>query len=224
MKLIEQMRRHPVKIALVALALVALAWWIYRHQDELSKEALIGLGKSLPALWFLALFLVLPLAGFPISVFLILAGIRFGFWGGLAASGVAVFFHNFAAYRLTHGLFRTRLRAFLDRAGYAIPAIDEKNRIRVTMLFAAVHGPPYFAKLYALALTDIPFRIYFFAGASVYWAFCAIPVAIGSAVTRQDLSWVYYIVGAVVVITLGGYWLKHRQGRDRSPGGPANGG
>jgi hypothetical protein len=123
MKPFEQMRRHPVKIALVTLSLVALAWWIHHHQDELSKEAVIGFGKNLPALWFLVLFLVLPLAGFPISVFLVLAGIRFGFWGGLAVSGAAVFFHNFAAYRLTHGLFRTRLRAFLERAGYAIPPI-----------------------------------------------------------------------------------------------------
>ena len=224
MKPFEQMRRHPVKIALVTLSLVALAWWIHHHQDELSKEAVIGFGKNLPALWFLVLFLVLPLAGFPISVFLVLAGIRFGFWGGLAVSGAAVFCHNFAAYRLTHGLFRTRLRAFLERAGYAIPPIDGKHRVRFTMWFAAIHGPPYFAKLYALALTDIPFRTYFFAGGSVYWLFCAIPVAIGSAVTRQNLDWISYIVGAIAVITLGAYWLKHRKDRDRPPGGPANGG
>jgi uncharacterized membrane protein YdjX (TVP38/TMEM64 family) len=210
MKLHELLLRHRLKTAMVLLSLVVLIWLIHAHQDELSKEAIIGFGKEIPSGWYLLLFFLLPLVGFPVSIFLVLAGIHFGFSGGMAASTVTVFFHNFIAYRLTHGLFRDRLRAYLERNGYGIPSIDARHRVRFTVLFAAIHGPPYAAKLYLLALTDIPFRIYFFAGAPVYVLFCAIPVAIGSAATTLDMGWISFVIGGIALVTLGGYWLRRR--------------
>jgi uncharacterized membrane protein YdjX (TVP38/TMEM64 family) len=211
MKLRELLLRHRLKIAMVLVTLVSLAWLIHAHQDELSKEALIEFGKEIPSEWFMLAFLILPLLGFPLTVFLVLAGIHFGFAGGMAVTTVAVFFHNFAAYRLTHGLFRARMRGFLEKAGYAIPPIDVRHRVRFTALFSAIHGPPYIAKLYLLALTDIPFRIYFWVGAPIYVFFCAIPVAVGSAVTTMHVTWVYFVVGGIAVLTLAGYWLKWRR-------------
>ena len=210
MKLLEMLLRHRLKAAIVLVSLALLTWLIVAHQDELSKKAIIEFGREVPTTWFVLGFLVLPLLGFPVSILLVLAGIHFGFPGGMAASAVAVCFHNFAAYRLTHGLFRTRVRGFLERAGYAIPPIDADRRVRFTILFAAIHGPPYTAKLYLLALTDIPFRIYFWAGAPVYVFFCAIPVAVGSAATSLHLEWIYVVVGAIAIVTLAGYWLRRR--------------
>jgi len=211
MKLRELLPRHRLKIGIALVSLVCLAWLIHAHQDELSKEALIKFGREIPSGWFMLAFLVLPLLGVPISVFLVLAGIHFGFTGGMAASTVAVFFHNFAAYRLTHGLFRARMRGFLEKAGYVIPPIDVRHQVRFTALFSAIHGPPYIAKLYLLALTDIPFPIYFWVGAPVYAVFCAIPVAVGNAVTTMHVTWIYFAVGGVALLTLAGYWLKWRR-------------
>ena len=212
MKLLDHVRRHPLKTAIVGLALAALGWWVYLHSGEFTKEAIIAVGKQLPAAWFVAGLLILPLAGFPLSVLLLLSGIRFGFAGGMTLSTVAVYFHNFAAYRLTHGLFRSRLRAFLERSGYVIPSISARHQLRFTLLFAAIHGPPYVAKLYLLALTDIPFRTYFLAGSAVYAIFCAVPVAAGSAVATLDLTWIYVVIGAIAGVSLLGYWLRNRTG------------
>jgi uncharacterized membrane protein YdjX (TVP38/TMEM64 family) len=213
MKLLEDLRRHRVKIIIVALTLAGLAWWIHRHYNELSKEAIIDFGRELHAAWFVALFLVLPLVGFPKSVFHILSGLRFGFAGGMAVSVVAVFFHSFAAYYVTHGLFRSRLRAFLERRGYAIPPIDASNQIRVTLLFTAIPGPPYVAKLYLLALTDISFRIYLLAGPPIHAMYGVVPVAAGSAVTTLPVEWVYLLIGAIVLVSLLGYWIRVRMAR-----------
>ena len=210
MKWHEILLRHRAKTAIFLVSLAVLGWWVYLHQDELTREAVTEFGKQLPAVWFVALFLILPLAGFPVSIFLVLAGIRFGFVWGMVVSSVAMFFHNFAAYRLTHGLFRCRLRGFLERAGYGIPPIDVRHRVRFTALFAAIHGPPYVAKLYLLALTDIPFRIYFWVGSPVYILFCAIPVGVGSAVTQFDATWIYVIIGILAILSLAGYWIRNR--------------
>lgn len=211
MKLHEMLLRHRWKTGIAVVSMVLLAWLIHAHQSELSKEAFIAFGREIPSLWFVVLFLILPLVGFPISVCLVLAGIHFGFAGGMAVSAVAVVFHNFAAYRLTHGLFRARMRGFLENAGYAIPPIDVRHRVRFTALFSAIHGPPYIAKLYLLALTDIPFRIYFWVGAPIYVFFCAIPVAVGSAATTMHVAWIYFVIGAFAVIALAGFWLRRRE-------------
>jgi uncharacterized membrane protein YdjX (TVP38/TMEM64 family) len=210
MKLHEMLLRHRWKIGIIVVSLLFVAWLIHAHQNELSRETIIEFGKEIPAAWFMILFLILPLVGFPVSVCLVLAGIHFGFVGGMLVSAAAVAFHNFAAYRLTHGFFRTRMRDFLKKSGYAIPPIDARHRVRFTVLFAAIHGPPYIAKLYLLALTDIPFHIYFWAGVPIYVFFCAIPVAAGSAATTMHMKWIYVIIGAFAVISLAGFWIKRR--------------
>lgn len=206
----EKLRRHPWKTAIALLAVAAAAWFLHAHRGGLTREAILAYGKGLPVGWFFAAFLVLPVAGFPVSVFLVLAGIRFGLGGGMAVAAGGMLFHHFAVYRLTHGLFRDRLRQRLERAGYAIPPIKTRNRVWFTALFAAIHGPPYTAKLYLLALTDIPFRIYFWVGAPVYIFFCLIPVGAGSAVMEFDAKWIYILVGVSVALLLAGYWLRRR--------------
>jgi uncharacterized membrane protein YdjX (TVP38/TMEM64 family) len=210
MKLLEPFRRHRGKTIVMLLTMALLGWLIYLHRDDLSKEAIFKFGHELPVTGFLALFLILPLTGFSVSIFMILAGIRFGFAGGMAVTAGMVLIHNIAAYRLTHGLFRTRFRNFLERSGYAIPPIDPRHRVRFTALFTAIHGPPYAAKLYLLALTDIPFRIYLWVGAPIYIAFAAIPVGAGSAVTTLNLKWIYIVVGCLALLPLISYGLRKR--------------
>lgn len=192
--------------------MVVIAWFLHAHRDGLNRETLVAYGKGLHAVTFFLAFLILPLAGFPLSIFLFLAGVRFGLQGGMLVSGVAVLFHNFAAFRLAHGLFRSRVRNRLRKAGHNIPSIKPQHRVWFTALFAALHGPPYIAKLYLLALTDIPLRIYFWVGAPVYIAFCIIPVGAGSAVMNFDPKWIYILVGASAALLILGYWLKNRFG------------
>ena len=209
----ERWRRHRGKIALGTLAAALAAWFLYVHRGDLNRETLVAYGKGIHAPWFIAAFLILPLAGFPLSIFLFLAGVRFGMHAGMAVAGGVMLFHHFAAFRLAHGFFRDPVRARLERAGYGIPPIDPKHRIWFTALFAALHGPPYAVKLYLLALTDVPFRIYFWIGAPIYIAFCVIPVGAGSAVMDFNPTWLYILVGVTMLLLLGGYWLRHRFGK-----------
>ena len=212
MRIRDTFLRHGGKISAALLALLIGAWFLYLHRGDLDRESLEAFGRQLPAGWFLVAFLLLPLFGFPVSILLLLAGVRFGLGWGMAVVTAGMLFHHYAAFHLTHGWFRDKLRSFLKRMGYGIPAIKVKHRVWFTAVFAAVHGPPYFAKLYLLALTDIPFRIYLWVGAPVYILFSLVPVTAGAAVARFDPLWIYPALALALLFSVIGLWLKKRYG------------
>lgn len=216
MNLLEKLRLHPWKFGIALILLVTAVWFLHAHRGELTREAVMARGLALPAAGFITAFLVLPLIGFPVGILLVLVGIRFGFAGGMAVAAGGVLFHNIVAYRISHGWLRERVKARFERAGYAIPDIKAQQRLWLTLLFSAVRGPPYVSKLYLLALTDIPARIYFGVGATVHILFCLIPVGAGSAVMSFDPTWIYLFIGMFTVLLLAGYLLRKRFGK--SPG------
>ncbi len=209
MTLTTRIRRHK-KLAATAFLLVAIAAVLWLYRDRLDRESIVAFAEGLSLPWFLAAFFILPLFGFPITPLLVVAGIRFGFAGGMSLAAGAIFFHNVIAFRVTHGWFRVRLRNRLARAGYGIPAIDSKHQAWFTALFTAIHGPPYGAKLYLLALTDIPFRIYLWVGAPIYTFFCVIPIGVGSAVNTLKPWVIYALVGMSIALLAAGFLLKRR--------------
>lgn len=204
--------RHRAKWLSVALGLLVVGFVLYFYRGNLNQESIVVFSQRLPAFWVILAFLVLPLCGVPIRVMLILAGFRFGFAGGMVLSGVGIFFHNYAAYFIARGSFRTSIRGFLKRSGYAIPPIPAKHRIWLTAVVAAVPGPPYFVKLYLLALSDLPLRIFVGIGASIYFLLSVVPVGIGSAVVDYEAKWLYVLAGVFVLITVIGLWLRKRYG------------
>ncbi|MEK7953273.1 hypothetical protein [Luteolibacter soli] len=209
MTLATHIRQHKKLVAaFFLLAAAGAVLWSYR--DHVDRESIVAFAEGLPLGLYLAALLVLPLVGFPISPLLAVAGIRFGFAGGMALATGVMFLHNIAAFRLTHGWFRERLRNRLARAGYAVPSIDPKHQVWFTALFAAIHGPPYAAKLYLLALTDVPLRIYLWAGAPIYALFCVIPVGAGSAVDTLKPWVIYVLVGTSVALLAVGVLLKRK--------------
>ena len=209
MTLATHIRQHK-KLTAAAIVVVALAVVAWCYRDRLDREAIVAFAEGLSLPWYVAALFVLPLVGFPITPLLVVAGIRFGFSGGMALASGAIFFHHVAAFRATHGLFRDRLRNRLARAGHGIPAIDSKHQTWFTALFAAIHGPPYAAKLYLLALTDVPFRIYLWVGAPIYAFFCVIPVGAGSAVNTFKPWVIYALVGMSIALMALGFVMKRR--------------
>jgi uncharacterized membrane protein YdjX (TVP38/TMEM64 family) len=214
MKLSDTLKRHRTAAVVVLLLTISGLWLFHSHGDRFSREAVLAYGRSLSGVWFVTAFLLLPLVGMPISILLFLAGIRFGLWGGMALAACGVCFHHLVAYHLVHHRFRDRIRGRLkhrlQRSGYKLPAIHDRNQVWFTVLFAAIHGPPYAFKLYLLAFTEIPFRIYFWAGMPVYVLFCLVPVGAGSAVMEVNTTMIYGIVIGITVLALSGKWLEMR--------------
>jgi uncharacterized membrane protein YdjX (TVP38/TMEM64 family) len=155
-------------------------------------------------------FILLPLAGVPVSVFLLLAGVRFGFWGGMGATMVAMFLHHLIAFHVIHTWLRERVRAGLERRGYPVPDLKERNQLCFTLLFAGIYGPPYIVKVYSLALTNLPFRIYAGVTVPVYLLLGAVKVGAGSAVITLNPTWIYWIIGLMILLTVILRWLGKR--------------
>ena len=206
----DSILRHRAKLVSLTLGLVLVGWLLYLYRGNLNRESIVAFSERLPAFWVIVAFLVLPLCGMPIRIMLILAGFRFGFAGGMVLSVIGLPLHNFAAYFIAHGSFRDAVRGFLKRSGYAIPPIQPRHRIWFTAVVAAIPGPPYFAKLYLLALTDLPLRVFVGVGAPIYTALSVVPVGIGGAVVEFEAKWFYLLAGGFVLITVIGLWLRKR--------------
>lgn len=206
------MKAWKILAGLVVAALIG--WLIYAHRESLTKEEIIAYGKGLPAALFIAAFLILPLIGFPLSILLVLAGIRFGLGWGMALTTLCIFFHHAAAYWISHSYLNERLRRFAERRGHKVPAVERGNQVWFTILFASVHGPPYALKLYLLALTDIPFRIYCYIGATVYILFSLIPVGAAAAAVHVDVTWIYI---GVAVLSAGALLARYLRKKKAPP-------
>jgi uncharacterized membrane protein YdjX (TVP38/TMEM64 family) len=201
-------RAHPWKLVFILLAAVAAGYAAHGVGQRWSREEMIAFGRGVPAWVFVASFFVLPLLGIPISLFLLLAGVRFGFGWGLALTVVGMYFHTLAAYRITHGLFRERVKRWFARRDRHIPSIKVKHRGWLTALFAAVHGPPYFVKLYMLSLTDIPLRIHLRYGTPTYILFAIPPLAFGNAIADMGIAWLLVILLLAGATMVAGHWIK----------------
>ena len=169
--------KHKGHLVIPGLLVLAAAWFIHANRENLSRESIMAYGESLPASWLIVAFAILPMLGFPISILLVLLGVRFGFTQGMVICALGLAAHHITGYFAVHGALRNRIHEKLKAHGYELPRLGGKNPAWLTLLFAAIHGPPYTLKVYLPALTEIPFRIYFWVGVPVHLAFSAIAIA-----------------------------------------------
>ena len=144
---------------ILAILVVGTLLHFYR-EGQLTQENLKQLGAALPGWLFFPAYLTLPLAGFPISVVLLASGLKYGFGMSVAIAAVGMAWHTFCAWHIAHGYFRQPLEGWLRRTRFNLPTIPERHQIWFTSLFVTVPGLPYAAKLYSLALTNLPFQRY----------------------------------------------------------------
>lgn len=110
---------------------------------------------------FIALMLVLPMAGVPMSIFLFLLGIKFGIGYGLLILEIIMPLQMLIAYGVTR-FFRAPVEKYLVvKKGYQIPRIPPDRVLVLSAFFLAFPGVPYAAKLYLLPLAAVPFSYCF---------------------------------------------------------------
>ncbi len=205
--------RHHWRGLLAWTALLALGliyFWRHRQDLPLNREALLEFGLSLPPSLLVAAFLLLPLVGFPVSPLLLLLGLRFGIAGGMTIAVLGMLFHHVIVHAITQSWMREKMERFLAARGHRIPSIQSQHRLWFTAAFTAIHGPPYTAKLYLLALTDLPFRYYLGIGLPVYVGFSLLPIAAGTAVMEMSAATLSGIVLAALALLFLAHRLKKR--------------
>jgi uncharacterized membrane protein YdjX (TVP38/TMEM64 family) len=206
-------RRGAIGLGVLMLTGVVIAlflefgWW--REMMELMEAV-----DPVLALLLMAL---LPLAGFSIGVVYVLAGVKFGLVGGGLAIVAVTTVHLIGTHWIARSLLEKRLRRFLEKRNYRLPEAPEGAEISLAAMVALVPGPPYFLRNYALALSGIPLRKYFWVCLAVYTTRSYVTLALGDLSSDPSRSGVYWLAGIVAVkLTICAFLIrrisrKHRE-------------
>jgi uncharacterized membrane protein YdjX (TVP38/TMEM64 family) len=163
--------RALVNLGLVVAAL-SLAWVFWGRVDLADLHAR---AQALPPGPVLAAMALLPLTGFPVSWLHLIAGVRFGFLGGLSAVAFTSVLHHglgWAVVRVLPQRWFTRLdpwRRQLTGAGHR----------DATLLCCLLPGMPYTAQLYLLPLLGTPFPLMFGMSAALHTARAIVTILLG---------------------------------------------
>ncbi|MDY6824958.1 MAG: hypothetical protein SWH68_14355 [Thermodesulfobacteriota bacterium] len=185
-----------VFIVLLGIIIVAAVYAGFKHNgwQWISTQ----LHKNTHPALILGLFVALPIVGFPISIFLILLGFRFGPWWGMAVMAGGIPLHLLASFGLSHSYFRPLMERFAWKRGVSIPRVPENRHMEFSVIFMAVPGLPYAIKNYMLALSGVPFRIFLPIGWGINALLGAPFVIVGGAATRWGV-----ILPAVLIVIIG---------------------
>lgn len=179
--------------------------------NQISFAKLLAfINSDLSPLLFIALMAFLPMIGFPISVFLIIAGIKFGIFQAIALWLIILPLHALTGYAAATFL-RPLLKKLLNNTlGYEIPAIPAKHEAMFSFLFLAIPGIPYAAKNYLLPL----------AGVSIYYCIllnCLVQsilglpfIILGKSGAEMDPNLLYIAIATFTLLFLLIRWLKKR--------------
>ncbi len=137
---------------------------------------------------FVTLMLILPIFGFPISIFLVLCGIKFSVGWAVLLCAASMGLHLLAVLFLTNSLLRQPLQALLSKTGRRLPKLDGNKGLFYTFLFVAIPGPPYFVKNYLMAISRTPKLIYFIIGGGVQFLMALPLVGIGGSLVQMNMK------------------------------------
>jgi uncharacterized membrane protein YdjX (TVP38/TMEM64 family) len=157
-------------------------------------------------------FAILPLLGVPVSWFLIAAGAKYSIQDGLLMTAACMCLHNLVAYTVANSWLRGSVTQLLAKRGKQLPKIPEKHQTWFMVVFATVPGLPYSIKLYSLALTNMPFRKYFWLGWPAYVASSIIFIGFGDAAADMNGPLALLFGLCLVLGFVFTFWLKEKQG------------
>lgn len=198
-------------VTLLVLGLIGggIYWAI---QNDYFEQAISMIDESTPPALFIALMVFLPLIGFPISIFLIMAGIKFGILYAIPLWGAVLPCHALISYYLARALRKPLLRLITEKMGYDVPEVPEKHEALFSFVFLAVPGIPYAVKNYLLPLAGIPFR-YCVLMNTIVQLVLGIPfIVLGKSATDMDLKLLLFAAGFFVVGFLAVWWVEKRYG------------
>jgi uncharacterized membrane protein YdjX (TVP38/TMEM64 family) len=163
---------------------------------------------------FFAAMSLLPAAGFPISVFSLMAGVFMVPQIGLGWAIVGVLLSLGINMALTYWLARYALRPLLEglirKLGYGLPQVAQENRLGLTLLCRITPGLPFFAQNYLLGLGEVPFWTYLWISWLIQGAYGVAMVVFGDSLMQGNGKVVFLAVSILVAITVAIKWVRRR--------------
>jgi uncharacterized membrane protein YdjX (TVP38/TMEM64 family) len=198
--------KKKIFLIMISATLAAVAVLIFLMKDDPEKWVKFVVNKDTHWVLFLGLMAVLPVFGFPISVFLVLSAVKFGFTLGALATALIIPLHLAGSWLLAKTFLYPHLEDFLNSTGYQLPRFPNDRTLLFTSLFVLIPGPPYFLKNYLLALSGIKFRYYFSINWSMELAICIPMVGLGESLADMNFG----LAGLFAAIIAAGYLVSLR--------------
>lgn len=120
--------KYKLIIGLALITLVAAAVYILIVFD-LFHQVTALINENTPPELFVGLMLLLPLAGVPLTLFLLLLGAKFGVVTGLLILEVMLPLHMIAAYVLAHAVRKPLVSYLVNRKNYQLPVVPEHHAL-----------------------------------------------------------------------------------------------
>lgn len=200
-------RRKFFRIAVSGAVLILLAvllYWLLK--DKAAAFVSYAVDEQTHPLLFISMYVLLPMIGFPVSVFLVLLGVKFGGWLGVLIMFAGIPIHLLAALLVAQSFLRRWLRRLFERMDYRLPQVPGNRQAWFGFVFMAVPGLSYTLKNYILALSGISRRIFFLCGFFVQ-GIMGIPLVVaGDAAAKKSLA---LLAGLVILVVLL-YAIFHR--------------
>ncbi len=178
---------------------------------EYFRQTLSLMDQNMSPALFIALMVILPVVGFPISVFLIMGGIKFGIFYAALLWMLILPVHALISYYLAVRL-RVPLKNFFYKMGYPIPKLPEKGVGPFIFLFLAIPGIPYAGKNYALPLAGVPFSYCVLMNVAVQWPQGIPFIVLGRSFMELDLTLFYIALAAILILFIFLRWLREEYG------------
>lgn len=200
--------RNLRAIAAVLVVLIGLAAAVacFISEDGFAGCLAFLLKGDTHAAVFIVLMSLLPIIGFPISLFLVLAGVKFGLAFGLVLAAVTMAVHQCVTFLVAHSMFQPYVDRFLGSNQWGTAKFSRRQKFISLILFAAIPGPPYAVKNYVLSLSGISFMHYLAIAWPVQWVTAVPLVAFG----RYSLEINFTAVLVFLAILGAGYFLVNR--------------
>lgn len=183
------------------------------HIMDTAGEWAVYLDERIPPVVFVALMFVLPALGFPLSVFLLVAGMKFGVAGALMLTALTLPVHLFTIYLFSRSLLRSWLVSFLAKRGHTLPALKGNKATLAALIGFGLPGPPFALKNYTLALAGVPLPQYLVVGWLSQMVLSIPFIIIGESAMKFNLALILGGVCLYAAIWLAGKWIKRRLSR-----------
>jgi len=207
----EKPSKHTLLMLIAGILFSAGALYVmWKYGTSSWLDSLLN--EKIDPFLFVALMAVLPSVGFPISVFLVIAGAKFGLAGGLFVSALTIPIHLSISYFIGNSMFREGLQKYLSKKDYQLPEVPQDKMVPWALVFVVIPSIPYAVKNYLLALADLPLLYYFAINWPVNFVLSIPFLGLGESAARMNL-WLFFLF---IVLLLLGYalalWLKKRYG------------
>ena len=205
---LNDQRKKLLGIALLILCVTMICWFTLR--EGMTTYVTHVINEQTHPVVFILLFILLPIVGFPIILFLILLGIKFGIETGLLIMFLCMPIHLGLSFLLGNNFFKPSIESFLSKKGHRLPQLPENRFLWFGFVFMAVPGLSYTMKNYIFALSGTPFRYYFLIGFLVNGIMGVPFIIAGDAVIGKN----FLLLTIIFLFLLGGYgfglWVKNR--------------